>query len=56
MAALFFKYQKREPSGAEQTTETETVYSNKHDNFLQLSSPLFNIHKEGNHFPVYYST
>ena len=28
-----FKYQKREPSGNEQTTETETVYSNKHDNF-----------------------
>ena len=33
VAALSFKYQKREPSAAEQTTETETVYSNKHDNF-----------------------
>ena len=40
------RLQKREPGGVEQTTEIETVYSNKHDNFLQLSSTLFNIHKE----------
>ena len=40
---MSFKYQKREPSGAEQTIETETVYSNKHDNFSRGTQRLYSV-------------